>query len=374
MTTIETDAPPDAPEEELETCDNCRQTSHSCECERCYSCEEPRYPDRLCRNCHECRDCCECSYCESCERRHYADDMCGECDYCTGCCDCSSDSDLIHDYSYTPSELEFVSLSDSGNLVRQYSSGRAPDGATYLGLEIETEAVHGSPHEIAEVWSEYSPFGYAKHDGSLSDGVECVTHPYTYQALRHADLASTLGRMAKTGARAWGTGTCGLHIHVSRRTFAHRSHMWRFVRALDSFQSELIRLAGRNDSQWASWETDEGLAYGKGRATKIVAGKASNGTRYRAINMENRHTIELRFWRGSLAPHAVYGAAAITDALVQWTRDMPFRQVREGLYFTDFMSWVEENLSDTQYQDIYTLALKRNMPRRADRNDIEDAA
>lgn len=367
--------------ESVETCDVCGTTTdtHSMDCVPCRSCSERvNYYDR-CETCHHCESCCLCSYCESCDSRYrYSDSMCGECGYCESCCDCDQDSGLIHDYSYTPDEITFHSLGEDGQLRRQYSSSRAPDGATYLGLEIETEAVHGDPETIAEIWSEYSSFGYAKHDGSLSDGVECVTHPYTYAALRSAGLDRTLAQMAKAGARAWGTGTCGLHIHVSRRAFAHRSHMWRFARALDALQTELIKLAGRNSDEWATWRTDRpdtirDVDYVTGRpiwrtyyggrppATKIVAGKAESGTRYRAINLENRHTIELRFWRGSLNPIHVLGAAAVTDALVEWTRQMPFRQVRQGLKWLDFMLWAQDHLPSQQYDDITALATRRGL-------------
>lgn len=369
-------------ETETERCDVCNYVDgqHSSDCVECRDCGDrvDRFADR-CSTCRSCFNCCSCYYCPACEDRYrHSDAMCGSCDYCNSCCECS-DNGPIHDYNYSPDEITFHAVGADGRIKTKYTASRAPDAATYLGLEIETEAVHGDPESIAQIWVD-SPFGYAKHDGSLSDGVECVTHPYTYQALRVNDLGATLARLAKSGARAWGTNTCGLHIHVSRRAFAHRSHMWRFVRALDSLQNELIQLAGRHSTEWAPWATDSPDYHGRygysdrPRATKVVAGKATNGTRYRAINMANRHTIELRFWRGSLNPIHVLGAAAVTDALVEWTRTMTFRTVRQGLTWSDFYMWAADHMTGQQFDDITALAVRRGFALGAAQDDNEEVA
>lgn len=340
--------------ERVETaCDNCERCDPCCRCDRCRYCD--RMVDSCCGSCQGCERCCECCCCYSCDSLVYPDDFCGECDRCTECCHCDDGSDIIHDYGYRPSPIAFHDVSDGRVRVRQ-DRREAPDNGIYLGLEIEVEAVHGEAEDIAQVWVD-APFGYPKSDGSLSDGVECVTHPYTYEALRVANLPQTLTRLSEAGARAWGPGTCGLHIHISRKAFAQKSHLWRFANALTRLQNELTTLAGRSGGQWASWATDEYHP----SPTKIIAGKKYSQTRYVALNLENTYTVECRFWRGSLNRDHVMGAAAITDALVRWTAVMPYRQVRDGLTWDDFMTWAYFNLSNLQYDDIVALCRRRHL-------------
>lgn len=367
MTTTDVDFDVDVPEDEPDpdhVCSNCGEDmtatwpSRGCYCWVCPSCENR--VEYICESCARCEGCCECMRCDNCEEMYRS--VCPDCDCCGDCCGCHEGSDLIENYSYSPSPLTFHSVQE-GRIYADRSYRAAPDDQAYMGLEIETEAVHGSPKDIARVWLD-SGFGYAKEDGSLSDGVECVTHPHTYAALKHKDrLATTLGQMSKAGARAWGTSTCGLHIHVSRKTFAQRSHLWRFCSAITSLREPLVRLAGRDGGQWCSWDTDDGDGYRRGNPspTKIVAGKAYQATRYVAVNLENTYTVELRFWRGSINPVHVLGAAAITDALVKWTRVMPFRTVRAGLTWDGFMSWAADHVSPEQYADIAALADRRHL-------------
>lgn len=371
---VTTDETQESQEVQEDRCDICHRSTERygygyCECHECSACGHRLTfgSQDWCSSCDRCHSCCECYICgwRYCQARIDSEDYCFECERCWSCCCCCDEdepsSEFIHDYSYRPDEVTWIRTDPTGKrIIRDYTGGSTPDAATYLGLEIETEAYQCNADDIAEIWT-MSPFGYAKHDGSLSDGAECVTWPITYQALKALCLETTLGQMAKMGARAWGTGTCGLHIHVSRRAFEHRSHLWRFCRALDSLQGELIRLAGRHSQEWASWVTDDpDKPYcSRPPATKVVAGKAYNGTRYRAINLENRHTVELRFWRGTLNPVGVLGAAAIVDGLVEWTRPMPFRAIRQGLSWSQFVIWARANLPTDQWTDIAALAAKR---------------
>lgn len=351
-------------------CRSCDRCMDCCECLHCVNCGVTH---SLCDTCQRCQGdgCfgCDCRWCNNCESYMRRNTACRRCGYCSNCCE--GDCGRIHSYSYDPDYVTFISDDD----VVTTETFQAPDGKPYLGLEIETEAVHCSAVSIAKIW-EGSGLGYGKSDGSLNDGVECVTHPITYRAMLDLDLEGTLKAMYKQGARAWDTGTCGLHVHVSRKAFKNKAHMWRFCLAIQENSTDLVKLSGRNSEEWASWQMSKQPVkqrnyYGDmteywprpAAPTKVIAGKANaqDRPRYCAVNLLNDETIELRFWRGSVRPATVLGVAAVVDALIQWTAKLTLRDVSRGVQFTRFIGWCQDNLDETQWQHILGLLKARGM-------------
>jgi hypothetical protein len=237
----------------------------------------------------------------------------------------------------------------------------APTSEAYLGLEIEVEAVGCDANDIAETWNA-SDLGWSKHDGSLSDGVELVSHPTTFERLASSDIARVIGDVNAMGGRAWDPGTCGLHIHVSRKAFADKAHLWRFAAAHQRMSETLQALAGRGNvtySSWPEYRSDRDLSrdpYGPVQATKVIAGKAYSSERYVAINLLNSGTVELRYWRGTTLAVGVLGAAAVESALFYWTRDLSVRDIASGrMTWERFLAWAQAN-RPAEYEAILALA------------------
>jgi hypothetical protein len=192
--------------------------------------------------------------------------------------------------------------------------------------------------------------------------------------------------MVTEGARAWGHSSCGLHIHVSREAFASKSHQWRFAHIHASvLNKELEKIAGRKGiTHYCAFPHESGakapLVDPRGRQIitrdprtgreiyeealelpqKIIAGKQMKYGREVAVNV-NEQTIELRFWKGSLNPNTVLGAAAIEDALIQWTRNMPFSVIKAVPTWIDFMIWCKSNVDAEQFDHIANLAQARGI-------------
>lgn len=66
-------------------------------------------------------------------------------------------------------------------------------------------------------------FLYFKHDGSLDEGCELVTHPMSPEYMM-SDAGKKMWRdiceaALAEGMRSHDTSTCGLHVHVSRDFF-----------------------------------------------------------------------------------------------------------------------------------------------------------
>jgi hypothetical protein len=145
--------------------------------------------------------------------------------------------------------------------------------------------------------------------------------------------------------------------------------MWRFAAAIYALESTLVKLAGRRSNDYASWDTNECQP----RPTKVIAGKARQENRYVALNLQNEHTIELRFWKGSLQPRTVYGVCAMTDAFVGWTRNMSLAEVKT-LSWQMFAIWAKDNLPAHQYSDLQTWTSARRVSLEAEAVEVVDLA
>lgn len=400
-------------EEEVRTCDICEEhgdgrwmlvhdNAEEHECDVCYELGHHRSTHEYCNECSD--------YADHSTRRHRCHN-CGEyarhCGYCGDCdetqCECRCESDCddeegdcfnIHDYSWQPPVIRYMGMVGGESLdidrpsrnYHAHSYPPPPDSQPYLGLEIECEGMEGPAVEIAKAFNAHL-MGWSKTDGSLMRGVECVTFPVTYARLEHdGSLPRALREMAAAGGRAWGPGNCGLHIHVSRPSFKGKSHQWRFAAAHESMSAVLRVLSGRdpNAEGYCAWDAKTHEPTGRQspdrfgwvaddyrtvdqKASKIVAGKQLASTRYVSVNVTDG-TIELRFWRGSLQPDHVMGAAALEDGIQQWTRDMSLADVRRSITGQDatatwkaFQTWAGENLPQHQNTRIYKLAKRRHV-------------
>ena len=172
--------------EEKYTCDICHEEHDLSELtyfDESYLCEAClRRETFICRDCGDrhwnddsadgdlCQTCYDEDYvrCERCDAVIHYDDACYHEDeeyhdhpYCRDCFDMD---EIIHDYYYKPEPIFYG------------------DGPRYLGVELELD--DGGENEfcaskLLDIANAQKEHMYIKHDGSLDDGFECVTHPMT---------------------------------------------------------------------------------------------------------------------------------------------------------------------------------------------------
>jgi hypothetical protein len=66
--------------------------------------------------------------------------------------------------------------------------------------------------------------------------------------------------------------------------------------------------------------------------------------RYSAVNTQNEHTLELRFFRGTTKPSGVLSAIELAHASIEYTRDMTLSDVKLGMLKWEwFYDYVEAN-------------------------------
>jgi len=303
------------------------------------------------------------SWCESCaDAAAYWCDDCDEynADGCDRCSDnMSSDGiRLIHDYSYRPDAI-FHSTDKDERL--------------FFGLEIEVEA-RDNLKESAEYAQqlEQIDLAYLKHDGSLNNGFEIVTHPMSHDFFKHEadDFFRVMeGLRSQQGIRvkSWDTRTCGLHIHISRTGFNGGSHQHRFLNLVYSNPEFYSTLAGRTSDQWAKFTDiiqreyvrnsdgdripdldNGGYQIISKRTFAHKLGAERNSDRYSAVNTLNRETLEMRIFRGSVNSETIKAQIDLAHASVEYTRNLTVQDVREGALSADLFMWYI-----FQHEDLY---------------------
>ena len=325
-------------------CNYCTE-NHSYYCESCSSSssESTTYvgDNPYCESCFS--D--ECYYCDDCDESYHNDYPCDcrESDSVEGkCCRAYRSSGTIHDYSCKPAPI-FKGASKH---------------KMYLGFELETEMPRV---DSASSFASSALLGtaYLKHDGSISNGFEIVTHPHTHQEYREnsATLWHTIETLRKDyEARSWDTETCGLHIHLSRDGFSSGAHLHRFIAFVYHNAPHMMKFAGRK-SRFARFN-DVYTFDEYDRPVFSIKHKVGNPDRhsterYSAVNTQNKHTIELRFFRGTMNTSSVLSALDLAQAMVEYTRELRLDDVKLGaLSWEWFADYVVSN--NGLYPDLYS--------------------
>ena len=175
-----------------------------------------------------------------------------------------------------------------------------------IGCEIEIDrenhsssAERGCLNALNETLGERAVY---EHDGSLNNGFEIVTRPHTIRAfLEEFPLEKVLDICRNHGYSAHDVGTCGFHMHISRRFFGKDSqtrerNIGKVIAFVDSFYNDLVKVSRRDMSRASRWASRCGAT-----TPDEARDKAKwSSSRYEAVNTTNSATIEFRLMRGTL--------------------------------------------------------------------------
>ena len=261
----------------------------------------------LCERCYESYY----THCANCGRLLYLDDAHygdreGETPYCIDCYHrlCRTCSPYaVQDYYYKPEPVFF---------------GKGP---RFFGVELEIDEGGESSSnagELMQIANRKAEHIYCKHDGSLEDGFEIVTHPMSLEYHeKHMPWAAILQEAVSMGYRSHQAGTCGLHIHVSRNAFGRTSSAQDIViaRILYFFEKhweELLKFSRRTSRQLDQWAARYGL---KDHPREILdhATKGGGLGRYACVNLQNSDTIEFRIFRGTLKLNTLFATLQLVN-------------------------------------------------------------
>jgi len=324
---------------------------------RCFRCGEttPSDDSRWIESASDyvCDPCCDNYYwwCNDCDRYISNYDNCG--------CDSEDNDDdaVIHEYNYKPYQQWYVRQIETNTIVKtsKYDIIR---NTPFMGFELEIECDNGNRYSLAtDINNSHGSWLYCKHDGSLEQGFEIVSHPHSLAAFNLRDW-SWISKLQQAGARSWNTGTCGLHVHINKTAFKNNSHIWRFTNLVLYNRHQSTRLAGRNDNQWASF-TKEYKQVGK-----ILKGDL-DPERYTAVNLRNMETIEVRMFRGSLHEPRIRAALEFVNANFEYTKPLTSYDVlkNDAMSWWSFTAWVEQNQSTYPHLMQYLTKIKERSDR-----------
>ena len=300
-------------------CDNCLQQNYS----RCNDCEEYFSDSDIltdnngCQLCSNCRD----NYyiCENCEEFVHSDNAFfhdGEC-YCEYCYDNLELNNIIQDYNYKPSPI-FYNLHDENT-------------NTFFGIELEIDGAgedNGNAEYITENINYNNEHVYCKHDGSLTDGFEIVFHPMSYNYITNIknDIKKMLEYAKEKEYTSHDCGTCGMHIHVSRKAFGNDEqeqdyNISKILYIFEKYWENIVKFSRRSEEQLNRWakrylEKDEQENIPENEKPNFLIDKAKKSGRYFAVNLENTHTVEFRLFRGTLKENTFFATIQFLNSLI----------------------------------------------------------
>lgn len=196
------------------------------------------------------------------------------------------------------------------NYGARVETGELLDSVRYFGTELETEVTSNSASalkaQLRHIDKLLGENVIMKHDGSLSNGIEIVTKPFTLE--KQFEIWTPFLDAKHDGLISWDSSRCGLHIHVSRAglTEATIAKAVCFVNSHGNKKFMYV-IAGRKQSNYAQFKAK----------TFEEAGKYS-GERREAINLANSHTVEFRLFKGTLKKESVFKNLEFCDALLDY--------------------------------------------------------
>lgn len=251
--------------------------------------------------------------------------------YCQVCYRREFESLCIRDYYYKPEPIFY------GEADR------------YFGVELEVDEggeYDGSAAEVIRIANQEAEHIYCKHDGSLDDGFEVVTHPMTLDY--HSSgmpWEEVLEKLRKMGYLSHQANTCGLHVHVNRSSLGddvvwQEGTIARILFFVEKHWEELLKFSRRTPRQLERWAARYGYRESPQDILDHAKGGGRNG-RYSCVNLENRNTVEFRMFRGSLKWNTVIATLQMVNRICDVAFSLSDEEIR-SMSWTTFVSGCRE--------------------------------
>lgn len=313
----------------------------------------------MCQDCYEERTCvCDCcndtiwnednvgdsniTLCQACYDRHY-----GTCDCCGTVIyndDIFYDDDDDHAYCQRCYEEHILNSS-----IKNYSYKPDPifygECQPHYGIEIEIDGGgenHDNAKTLLNIGNKDNEHIYIKHDGSLDDGMEIVSHPMTINYhLNNMCWYDIFSKALLLGYTSHQAKTCGLHIHINRSALGksieeQENTIGRILYFYEKFWTEILKFSRRTEYQANRWASRYGGVLVNPKESLKSAKTAGLG-RYVAVNLENHFTVEFRIFRGTLKYSTFAATLQFTDMLVSKAKSLSDEEF-QTMTWDDFIS------------------------------------
>lgn len=243
----------------------------------------------------------------------------------------------IKPYNYIPDKFYF---NHSTNNV----------DSLYLGIELEIDK-GGKNDDVAkfiiDFLGKYSC--YIKHDGSLEDGMEIVTHPSTLEFHKNLSYKDLFEDLSKKGYKSHDTTTCGYHIHVNRNFFGDNPttqdlNITKILYLLEKHWDKVKTIARRDSNVYSKRfhmkESDSMFDL-------LVKAKGEYSSKYNMINLQHQDTIEFRMFRGTLKYETFISTMEFVHNLAYLCKEIQLEDI-QNITFKDIL-----DIKPTEYLDRY---------------------
>ncbi len=205
----------------------------------------------------------------------------------------------------------------------------------FLGVELETDNypdLSESASDLTDLDPDQDLF-YLKEDGSLSRGIEIVTHPATLDFHKTSfPWDKILQTVRQNEGKSHDTSTCGLHVHFNSNFFGPRDSKQHDLNALklvylfQKFWPQLVKFSRRDEYSLDIWAKRYKECHSLNQVQElpnIRSYKRGNAGRYYAINLGNHRTIEIRIFRGTLKYTTLIATLELVDFLAHYVTKTP---------------------------------------------------
>lgn len=192
----------------------------------------------------------------------------------------------------------------------------------HKGIELEVDAPHNSSFRLQRALNEIDALAgehlFFEHDGSLREGFEIITHPHTKEAFYALPWQEILKACSSNGFSSHDIGTCGLHIHYSREVFGadeetQADNIAKLMQFFELYYDEIVKVSRRTAEQ-LRWATKYDI---KGKKLLKDISKRKMRDHYKAVNVGNEHTVEIRIMRGTLNLKSFLACNDFVDTIVR---------------------------------------------------------
>lgn len=193
----------------------------------------------------------------------------------------------------------------------------------FMGVELEIdEGGENNYHaqQILDIANKHEERIYCKHDGSLDDGFEIVSHPMTLDYhINRMNWQDILSKARELGYTSHNAGSCGLHIHCNRDFFGADEDeqevvIGRVVYLTERFWNELVKFSRRTTGSLNRWAAKYATISDTVIETYQKA-KDKDCGRYVAVNLTNFNTIEFRMFRRTLRYETFTATLQLVDEI-----------------------------------------------------------
>ncbi len=190
--------------------------------------------------------------------------------------------------------------------------------------------------------------------------MEIVSHPMTLNYhINYMPWQDVLETAIRLGYSSHKTDTCGLHIHVNKKSLGDTQQLQeerisRILYFVEHHWEELLKFSRRTEYQMNRWAARYG--YKNNPAEMIEHAKKHSNGRYSCVNITNYETIEFRMFRGTLKLNSLIAAIQLVDIICEMANTFSDDEIK-SIGWTEFA----ESIDTEEYPELITYLKERRL-------------